>query len=277
MTSYWDSLTVESVEENWDLINQWLIFHTFIFNDSISLDWYESEKFNDDSAWVLEGDCNSLYDYTSIANKIYFPGTYSTQIDYQSLYRMYKQLPEADKDLIRSYLHTFSKRGSRSPDRSIRDSSFLKILVSFTLIEKVIGDVPLCEEKVTCTFHGTLYKHNELSPKDWIKQRLADIVPDATIAAEYLAVVLEVRKSIRHKVAHEGAVPQARFIEQEMGEIVYDWLRTSAEWKTNSAALLSLKLQIDEIARYLLLNKIFGLTIFPQLLPLRSIRITSGA
>lgn len=272
---YYDSMEIETPEDNWDLLNEWITFHTFIFNDSTSLNWYEGNDFNSNKL-INEGTCSYLVDYSDISKKIDFPNTYSSPLNYKDLYNIYISQTEENKSLVKNYFNSFGVQQVKSLNRNIRNDEFWKILVLFSIIESIIGKPPECKEELVCSIHGKI-NHNNSNQLDWIKQRLSEIISDADRVDEYLKVIWDIRQKIRHKTVHEGLMPQSVYEPERDGEngdeVVYDWTKTSSEWNKNSIALFSLKNQISHIARYLLLNKIFGLKIFPQIKPIRTKRI----
>lgn len=271
--TYWDSMTVESPEENWATINEWLTFHSIIFNDLISLDWYEGQNFCTDKL-IPEGDCACLVDYSNISDKIYFPDDiYPEVINYENLYKKYVSSSEENKSLVKNYFNSFDVIGFESVQRKIRNDSFLRISVLFSIVESIIGDAPKCPIEVKCDNHGKIFPHNEMPMKDWLKTRLTKIISDQKKVDEYLEVILEVREKLRHKTVHKGAISKAHFIQQSEREITWNWAETTGKWNENSTALQNLKIQMSAIARNLLLDKIFDLHMFPALHPLHSVTI----
>lgn len=272
MEIYWDSMNIEFPREDWKFINEWLTFHNIILNDYISLEWYESENFNTDKL-IYRGECSYLLNYLDISRRIYFPMVYSKPLRYEDLYKKYISQPKENKSLVKNYFNSFENSRFISLQRSIRNDAFWRILVLFSIVESIIGDIPKCPENVNCGIHGKIYAHNNMSSKEWIKHRLTEIISDAQRVEEYFSVIWEIRQKIRHKTVHEGAISEAYFIQQDEREIIYDWVKTSEEWNTNSTALSNLKIQMSKITRCLLLNKIFDLDIFPVLKHLHSTRI----
>ncbi len=277
MTMYFDSLVVELVEPDWNLINEWITFHNIIFSDQISLDWYEGESF-DTVKLTNEGVSAYLVDYSDISSKVYFPNIYPETLNYEELYKIYTTQTKENKALVKNYFSSVGVMKARSLNRQIRDDSFWRILISFSITESIIGDTPKCSGDVTCNVHGKLKTpHNNILTRQWIKQRLSEIIPDPQIVDEYFLVIWEVRQKIRHRTVHEGVFPESRFIQQNEGEIIWDWAKTTAEWSKDSVALSNLENHMREITRNLLLNRLFDLKYFPALRPLHSIRIISNA
>jgi hypothetical protein len=275
MTMYWDSMIIESSGQDWGIVNEWLTFHNIIFGDHISLDWYESQKFNSDKL-KEEGICNYLVDYLDISSKVYFPNTYPEALNYNDLYKKYIPQPKENKALVKNYFNSIGNARVISTQRQIRNDSFWKVLILFSIIESILGDTPKCSENIKCNVHGNIYPHNNISPREWIKYRLLEIISDPQRVDEYFLVIWEVRQKIRHQTVHEGIIPESHYIQQDKREITWDWSKTTEEWQTNSTAFSNLNNHLSEIARNLLLNKIFGLNMFPALRPLHSVTIRSN-
>ncbi len=275
---YRDSMIIESPEGAWDLISEWLTFHSFIFDDHVSLDWYESQEDLYTNTLATEGECSSLINYSDISNRVYYPDLYPATLDYRDLYTKYISQSKETKALVRNYFNSTGITRCVPTQRIIRNDSFLRILVSFSIVELLMGEMPKCPCDLSCSIHGKIegHKHNQLSQRDWIQQRLLEITSDPEVVSTYFQVIWEVRQKIRHKTVHEGSVSEASFVQQPEGEIIWDWAKTSAEWDTNSIALWNLETQIKQIARNLLLNKIFNLQLFPKLRPMHSVRIAIG-
>lgn len=275
--SYWNSIEIESLNVDWKYINEWMLFHTFVFNDIAALNWYESPLFDSrGNKLIIEGENDNQYsiDYQDISSKIRFPNLLNIECNYENLFRHFQNSSEEIKPLIKNYFNGFSMTGSISLERKVRDDSFWRILVLFSIIESIIGNSPKCPEKLTCKLHE-VFLHNMFPAKTWIEMRLLEIIPDKNIADEYLNVIWEIRQKIRHRTVHNAAISEAIYIQQELGEITYDWAKVSDTWGKDMVAFTGLKIHIAEIARNLLFNKLFGINIFTNLKPLKSTRINS--
>jgi hypothetical protein len=90
---------------------------------------------------------------------------------------------------------------------------------------------------------------------------------------QYINLIDLAYDQIRHRTVHAGIFPTATFMPQE-GEVeVYDHERTIAGFATDSTALVNLNKSIEAIARYLLLYKVFGFRLFPELHDLKARQI----
>ncbi len=273
MISYWDSVEVETLNEG-EGINEWVMFHTFIFNNHISIDWYESFNFGTDKL-IPEGECTYLIDYSDISDRIHFPSKCSLGLSYVDLFTIFKASSNEDKALIKNYFNSWGPIVPEPAGRKIRDDSFWRILVLFSIIETLIGDIPKCKERIVCSKHNQVHEHNDLSPKDWIKNRLTEIISDTAVVQQYFDVIWEVRQNIRHKTVHKGAAPESDFIMQNEPEITWDWARVSELWNTDKTAFLGLKTHMSQITRSLLLERVFNIQCFFPLAPLKSVTINS--
>ena len=275
MCMYWDSMIVEFTGHDWNIVNEWIAFHNIIFDDHVSLDWYESQNFNTSSKFTDEGECSYLVDYSNISGVVYRPDIYPEILNYEDLYKKYISQSEENKALVKNYFNSLGVARFVSTQRQIRNDSFWRILVSFSIIESILGEAPNCSENVTCSIHGNLYPHKKMSSQDWTKQRLLEIITDPKIADEYFAVIWEVRQKIRHQTVHQGVIPESRYVLQDEREIVWDWAKTTENWGKDSTALSNLENHIKEITKSLILNRLFNLKLFPVLRPLHSVRIVS--
>ncbi len=277
VSMYWDSIEVESQSSDWNLITEWVTFHSFIFNDFASINWYESASFDfGNEKLIAEGECSYIIDYKNISQKMYSPSVSTVVLDYMRLYEVFQAQSIDCKSLVKNYFNGFSTTAYISSQRAVRDDSFWRILVLFSIIEAIIGEVPKCPEILVCSKHGQTFPHNDIPPKDWIKTSLSRLIPDSAISNEYFEVIWEVRQKIRHKVVHTGAVSNAKSIQQDEEEITWDWARVSSTWNSDNIALLGLKLHLSKIARNLLLSTVFGLNIYTPLTSLKSKSITLG-
>ena len=154
--AYWDSMVVELVKEDWKMANEWLAFHNIIFRDQISLDWYESQNF--DTGKLNEvGECAHLLDYLDISKDVYFPYKYPSSLNYGDLYKIYVSQTEENKSLVKNYFNSFESKRINPLQRNIRNDSFLRILILFSIIESIIGENPTCSNNLTCSLHSGFF------------------------------------------------------------------------------------------------------------------------
>lgn len=272
--SFRDSVAVESSSEDWLVINEWAAFHAFIFDDSNFLDWYEGADYSLDTL-VPEASNSQAVDYQDISGRVYFPSSYPAPLRYQDLFEKFIERKD-DRFPVLNYFNSFLTRTCVSAVRGIRDNTYWRILALFSVVEFLVGPIPTHRDKVTCasTKSDINWDHNDMPQREWIEAYLMRVISDQPTVKEYLEVIVEVRNRIRHKTVHASSVPSARLVHGEEGELaIYDWPKTREEWKSDSTALLSLELRIRKIARYLLLNRMFDLALFPPLTPLFSVRI----
>lgn len=271
-----DSVAVESSKENWPLLNEWAAFHAFIFDDSNFLDWYESADRGPDTL-LPEATPPQTVDYEDISWQVYFPSQYPDPLQYKVLHKDFAKA-NADRHLVLNYFNSFQTRKSFWAERRITDNTFWRIVALFSVIETIAGNVPKHSDTLRCskTAKEIPLPHNDMSPKEWFKQSLSKAISNEPTLNEYLDLIVTVRDKIRHELVHASSTPDARHVSQVGGgTIVYDWPMTKAEWGSDATALLSLEIGIRKIARYLLLNRIFGLSLFPLIQPLHSTRIVT--
>lgn len=275
---YKDCFSIESTDNNLQTLNKLIVFHSFIFDDFYSLYWYERIGDLPDNLTTTDV-CAYPRDYSEISSLVYFPKICPVKLNYNNLFEIFLGLNDDDVGLVKNYFNSYDFDGDvKANSRQITNSTFWKIVMIFSVVDSIIGDQKFCVciGPVECNFSRKEVLHKQLSEKDWINARLSKIISDPNVLEEYLAVIWKVRQGIRHKTVHQSILPSSQYITQEDYEVVYDWERVKDNWKDDSTALLSLKLGISEIARYLLLNKLFGINFFPSLKPLHSVRIQSA-
>ena len=269
-----DSLAVESPTANWKLLNEWVAFHTFVFNDWVLLVAYEEDTVQSGTD-ASAGQLGYAVDYGDISGRVYFPNTYQTPLSYLDLYRQYTN-SEENQILVRGFLNSSKRTRITLIDRQVRDSRFWGLVTRFSVVESMFGTPPTHKDDCICPNSPNASRtidHHDIPARAWIEQQVKEIVSDSDTANEYLETILVAREKIRHKTVHASAFPKAQHIPQEEQKMTYDQARTIAEWESNSTALLSLETRMASVTRYLLLNKCFGLTMFPRLEPLQSVMI----
>lgn len=252
-----------------EILNNWLAFHSFIFDDFYPIDQYEN------AVEIIETDkkCSYTIDYADIISEIFFAefDSNAQKIDYCELYKTYVSIEESQRDLIRNYLLKFSNKSTII--NPIRNYSYWQILDYYSICESIIGLQDFCKEVYECITCKKESLHKPLVEADWIKKRMLDIIGDQGRADEYSKVIMSVRDLIRHKALHESLYPSAKYILQNQSKIIYDIEKAKTYFKEDSTALSSIESQIQDVARYLLINKIFDFHIFPHISPIISQRI----
>lgn len=269
-----DSFYVEvdkDPEEEREILNKFVAFHTFVFDNHFTLSSYEKEN-----RFQEVGENALVLDYSNLTKKIYrFEREGLPVLSYSFLYEKFLSIAIEDYDLVRSFLNTYQDKDYVITDKEIRDDSFIKILISFSIIESIIGQQDFCVIGHNCAECGKEgIQHYRLSQKEWVKKRFEEIIgTEENVQSEYFDVFMLVRNKIRHKVVHEGFFPRTAYVIEEDDEVIYDTNRIKEDALENKTTLRALSLVMQDMARNLLLDHIFQVKIFPPLRPLRTKRI----
>ena len=216
-------------------------------------------------------------DYEKPFTYIYsYPDFYNNGTEarsYSDIYDLYLKLSGEGLSLIRNYLNDFEK--SLRPDLLISDPSYWQMMVYFSIVEKVIGRQPLCKNTVGCAVCGTNnIPHSPLSAKQWIHDRLLEIIGDEKVAKEYEDVILFVRQKIRHDTVHNSLVPSAnRYEDTPAGLTVYDLDKSSSTYKSDFQSVRSLIEMIKSVSRNLLIDNQFHLGYFSEPQPMNVLHL----
>ncbi|OGD97616.1 hypothetical protein A3A49_01695 [Candidatus Curtissbacteria bacterium RIFCSPLOWO2_01_FULL_38_11b] len=273
-----DSLIVTSKFEDRKLLNNWVIFHTFTLASGYTLSWYEEEDYSPSELIVEDANDNYLEDYGDIARLMYFPSNEKyKKLDYSKLYSQFLLLDRNTLDIVKNSLNSFTG-GTFNPEKKITDATYWQIMVSFSVIEAVIGRQPYCSNNLNCEVcNRTGLPHSPQSSYDWIAARINELVSNVKVATDYTSVIVSVWKHIRNDTVHNSAFPSAVFeFPQKADKIVYDVKRSIGDYDKDATALMSLNHLTHDVARYLLLDKVFHTEIFPSLRPLISQTVALG-
>ena len=271
---YYNSIRVGANNETTKIIKKWLLFHCFIFNENKPIKYYESGTLQDQIE-ILDQKIASPKHYDDIFGDMYFIQTTDNdnhpRISYQKLYTKFCKLGQADIDLIKNCLMNFG-RGDHVPSQIVLDYSYWELMMPYSVIDGIIGQQDsTCT--TTCPVCNKSIPHHSLSENKWIENRLAEIMGNNKNTNEYLKVILAVRDKIRHSTVHSAVHPTAEEVEAPLGSDEFTTDRSIKEFKTNSTALFALKHNLQDIARYLLINRVFGLSTFPKLRSIKTFRI----
>lgn len=267
--------------KNDEVLKNWIIFHSFIFNSHYTLN--EFEKFGTKNLEFIKEKIANIIDYDDVLPYVYFfqkNGSEKIVKSYRELYDIFLELTTDKVKLIINYLTRLNK-DITYPNKSITDPSYWQLMIYYSVIDKIIGSQPFCKKSFSCDeCKRTGLQHHLVSPPEWIKQKLAEIMPNSTIAQKaYRDIIEAVKYLIRDKTVHESLVPTGKVkTKKEPGEtIIYNLEKIKRDYKHDSVAVFSLVIQLENVARYLLLKHLFGINIFPIPEPLRSTTIVLGS
>jgi hypothetical protein len=269
----------EDTDEHFKRLKQWILFHCFIFNDTHACYFFEDNMISKhEVASYLQTiiDLNSQstaypLDYDNIGQQVYwlYKGNVPI-ISYRQQFEKYLSLSEKEKSLVTNYLlYLNADRVYYQPYELFSlHRKYWQTAKNVVLLEQVIGHAPTCTNKQemccsVCRRDHVSYSHRTMSEEEWCKDYLMGIIKNEDTVAEYLKVISVAFGKIRHPTAHSAIAPTAQRMEQLTSLEIYDIDRTIAEFKNDITALENLGILVAEITRYLLLNKLFGLSIFP--------------
>ena len=274
-TSYLDAMRLDGYSGTDGAIKSWAIFHTFILNSRQTAEQYEWSYGGGREFKLTEEKLANQIDYEHVLPWVYFYDNQKAIGDndasYADLYKQYKELPPTKIGIIRNYLNDFSKASrARNINRSISDPSYWQMMVYYSVIEKILGKQRPCLEVHQCEKCATAnIQHYQKTQFEWIKERLTEITDSADMAETYRAIIWEVRQKIRHDTVHESLTPAAeQALPQEEDRVLFDLDRSIDNYKKDHHAVESLIHMLADVARYLLLNDVYRLKIFPAPRPL---------
>ncbi len=272
---YLDAIMLEGYEKTDGSIKSWVIFHTFILNSKHTAEQYEWSYGGGRDFDLTDDKLANQVDYDHILPWVYFHGNEAVigekDDSYAELYQKYKVLPAEKIGVIRNYLNDFGKASrARTINRSISDPSYWQMMVYYSIIENILGRQTFCGEQHQCEKCGTAnICHYPTSPFEWTKNRLIEITGSDEIAEAYRAVIWAFRQKIRHDTVHSALTPSAREgLPQDEDRVLFDLERSIGNYKTDHHAVESLTCMLADIARFLLLDDIYQLGIFPEPRPL---------
>lgn len=282
-TSYFDNLIfiTKSVNENEHIekLKSWVVFHSFIFHQNIALNFFEDGKLNKHNfsktlkeikIKVTKPNAYSI-NFENISQQVYwlYKGSLPT-ITYNAYYERYLKLDDVFHSLILNYLLNLNSNTTVSHIYDIFSlhKRYWDTVKNIVLIEEIIGHALDCKTNLLnkcfeCKRNNITQTHRKMSEYDWRYKYLLKTINNEKTVKEYIKIINTAFNKIRNPMAHSAISPTAKIIPQTKRLEIYDIDRTITEFKDNWTALLNLSILIENILRYLLLNKIFELNIFP--------------
>ncbi|GEM_PF-3328599 len=271
------------------LLRQWIEFHSFVLGDGHLCALFEAGRLDSfGTATRLQDvpDVRSLdfanfeVDYDNASNYIYWLHEGDTpRLSYAKLFDTYLKLSISDRSLITNSLLDSQLPRVTSHDNDLFDMhrACSSILRHISLIEYLTQYGPTYEGvrvSITCSVCGKRvnYSHRYHIRKDWWRQYLEGIGCPREVAEHYLSVIETAVNEVRNIGAHGPLSPTATWPNHGLGLEVYDTERTVTQWGNDRVALMNLVCLVQEVARYLLLNKLFDLQVFPSPRTLQSLR-----
>lgn len=274
-TTYTDTVRLHNYED-YDILKKWIIFHSFIFNSHFTLS--EFEKSRTGKLDFTNDKLANIIDYNNVLPNIYFVHEKSigiAEMSYTKLYDIFlKQTPE-NIGLVTNYL-TRLNEDAFHPSRAITDTSYWQMMIYYSIVDKIIGEQKFCKSPDCNKCKKVNITHYPLSSDEWLKQRLNILIPNnPNTHKAYWEIIKAVKEHIRNKTIHHAIVPTAKNYPQTVhGQVViYDLKKAIGDYEHDHHALMSLLHLLKDVTKFLLLERIFELKIFPIPEPSRTITI----
>lgn len=267
---YHNTLSIEYEDASDADIVQWVLFHAFTMNSSITLEAYQDSIVGDFS--LLEEQSVNPIDYEDVAEHVYFLHKPKIKISYTELFDKFTAADEKTLDMVKNMLVNVIPRRSNFLT-AVLNNSYWQLVIYFSVVEGILGRQDFCSEKFECPECGRVGQHYPMEGKEWMLSRLKGITGSDEAAEHYLKYIWAVWQKIRNPTAHTSRHPTARYVEPEVGQTVYDLKRTLGDYDKDTTALDALVRGMGDVARYLLLDKLYDTKTFPGISQLNVVRI----
>lgn len=275
----------QSMEEHVLKLQKWALFHAFITDfyflaDLLDRGFIQEHQIATDEKAIQEelNEGIHLVDFNHVGNILYNPydtNAPSSIVTYKSLFEKYELLQQNDLALIYTWLlriqPAYAQLMSFSLFQGMRE--YWQIAAYVSILEAIIGHAPYCTDSAktcSCCNRQNLMPHRSQPEKDWRRAFLEKVILDEEVRKDYLTAINAAYDEIRHKTAHPGILPIPDYVYDTVGTKSYSLEVSIKEFGKDIMALRSLALSIKAATRFLLLNKLFGLTTFPSLPSLNS-------
>lgn len=256
------TITLQYNEVTQAELDKWVLFHSLLVNDTYALKTYmntlNGQLSFEDSPFGM------TRDYNDILDTVYVTSVESLCMSYAELYTRFQSADDHQFDMIKNYLIEIAPGHSWSHGELV-NYSYWKLVISFSIIEGVLGQSAHCSRQSKCDVCGRQMLHYPMGSKDWIKSRLVEIVGQEAKAEHYLELIWAVRQGVRHVTAHTSAHPTAEFVIPAIGDTIYDTAMAVGGFRSDNEALEALVYKTRDVARILLLNHVFQTGVFPDI------------
>ena len=145
----------KSMEDHINILRQWVIFHSFIFDMHLLCDHFEN-------GWLNEhhqvSNINEIHEdndkeknaypinYDDVGNEIYWLYKPRTVISYKTLFKRYQQLQDTEMNLLTSYLLDVEQRSADVLQYALfhAQREYWQIFVYVTVLEAILGHATNC-------------------------------------------------------------------------------------------------------------------------------------
>lgn len=276
--SYFVATELESEDSFRKKYRDWIIFDSFILYDGFPAYFYDENKIGNtievfEPSFIDSSDHSKEYpmgseDYNDIDRIVLVTQDKQMELSYLDLYKDYAALSKKDKELIEWFVASPSRNYTRL--NSIYKNSYWQLFHLVVILDTLIGIPPRCAYKYEncpeCGFEP--YPHYSVSRKIWLDDYLNNLINVKNVKDQYNEIISQAFK-LRNSIAHYPLIDRSELPEIQIGFTdLYCHDRAIEEYKQNSIALRSLLLSLNQICRYLLLNKLFKLNFFKKIQPL---------
>ncbi|MGZ3948566.1 MAG: hypothetical protein ACXVKK_10640 [Flavisolibacter sp.] len=272
-----------STEEHIQNLRKWVVFHSFVFWFPFLCDLFERGLLNEHNQVnsideIKDSDFSEtneiLSDFENVANKIYFYHPPLITVRYKSLYKKYEEFQRKDIDLLETCLFQIRPLPVSYSSYYLFDAKryYWQIVIYCAVLEEILGHAANCPgSNLTCETCNKRFTHRQGSEKSWRDQVLSGLINDVNVKQQYTRVINAAYDEIRNKTAHPGQLPVPSIVFPTTEREIYDVERAINDFGSDDIALQALHSHVSLVTRYLLLNKLFQLNVFPEIPPLQTI------
>lgn len=248
---------------------EWVLFHSFTMASSITLEDYQGNIVGETKP--VDEQLVNLIDYQDIAEHVYFLHKPNIKISYQELFEKFTKADNKTRDMVKNMMINIMPWRSNFLT-SVLNNSYWQLVIYYSVVEGILGRQDFCAEKFECPECHRIGQHYPVDGQEWMLQRLEDITGSAEAAEQYLGYIWPVWQKIRNPTAHKSKHPTAKYVEPDVGHTIYDLKRSLGDYDKDTAALDALVHGLHDVARYLLLDKLYGIKVFPGVSQLNVVR-----
>lgn len=262
--------TIEVLSQDEEIFKKWVLFHTFILDTPKTIKHFESEGYGLYKLILTKNESSNKVDYDNLLKYVYFNNNIpEVKMAYVELYEKFINISSKKIDMIANFYTKFSGDTFLS-GRQVIDSSYWQLVVYFSIVDAMFEQQQHCFHKLKCNEKDTKTSHFKEKQSDWFERHLSNLIKDPVRRKEYMQVIELVKKKIRNSTVHASRIPPPKGKVQFIpgGHEIYDIERSLKEYESDESALDALKYMMRDITRFLLLNYIFDINIFPSIKPL---------
>lgn len=247
------------------LLDNWVYFHSLLFNAPLMLQTFQSWGHSAGDFTVTQSEDSSYFieeeiDYDNVATAIYGDSC-NESIKYKSAYQSYLEVKNNLISAIKNYFLAYDINHNKT--LRFIDPSYWQIVMYVSVIESLLPEKEFCKGK--CNHCNGTIVHPLLDPAKELKKILFSKIKDRKIRSEYHSIIYDVAKKVRNNTVHNGLSPSVGIASLAEGTTKYETKDALKGYESDRYSLELFVEQLQQICRYLLLNEIIKLDIFPPL------------